>query len=115
VSAYRLIAAERANHPISVMGRMLEVSSSGFYAGLSRPPSDRQLTDAWLLEKIKEIHEQHRRVYGAPRVHAELRMADGIRAGRKRVEAADGRAQSLRSDPQAPRANDDPRAGRPCG
>jgi transposase InsO family protein len=86
VSAFRFIAAERADHPISLMCRMLEVSSSGFYAWLSRPPSDRQLSDAWLLERIREIHQANRGVYGAPRVHAELRIAHGIRVGRKRVE-----------------------------
>jgi putative transposase len=86
VSAFRFIAAEKAHHPISVMCRMLEVSASGFHAWQRRPPSDRQLSDAWLLEKIRRIHAENRRVYGAPRVHAELRLAHGIRVGRKRVE-----------------------------
>jgi len=86
VSAFGFIAAERANHPISVMCRILEVSRSGFHAWERRAPSDRQLTDAWLAEKIKAIHQENRRVYGAPRVHAELRLAHGIWVGRKRVE-----------------------------
>jgi len=86
VTVFRFIAAERANHPISVMCRMLEVSASGFHAWRRRAPSDRQLSDAWLLERIRQIHGENRRVYGAPRVHAELRMAHGIRVGRKRVE-----------------------------
>jgi putative transposase len=86
VSAFRFIAVEKANHPISVMCRMLEVSRSGFHAWARRAPSDRQLSDAWLLERIGQIHAENRRVYGAPRVHAELRMAHGIRVGRKRVE-----------------------------
>jgi putative transposase len=86
VSAFRFIAAERANHPISVMCRMLEVSASGFHAWQRRPPSDRTLSDAWLLERIREIHHANRGVYGAPRVHAELRLAHGIRVGHKRVE-----------------------------
>ena len=40
MSAFRFIAAEKASHPISVMCRMLEVSTSGFHAWLRRPPSD---------------------------------------------------------------------------
>jgi putative transposase len=67
VSAFRFIAAEKANHPISVMCRMLEVSASGFHAWQRRPPSDRTLSDAWLLERIREIHHANRGVYGAPR------------------------------------------------
>jgi putative transposase len=86
VTAYRFIAAEKANHPISVMCRMLEVSRSGFHAWQRRAPSDRQLADAWLTVTIREIHAENRRVYGAPRVHAELRMSHGVRVGRKRVE-----------------------------
>jgi putative transposase len=86
VSVFRLIAAEKANHPVSLMCRLLGVSRSGFHAWERRAPSDRQLTDAWLLEQIKQIHADNRDVYGAPRIHAELRMARGVRVGRKRVE-----------------------------
>ncbi|GAC1437209.1 MAG: hypothetical protein NVSMB51_10450 [Solirubrobacteraceae bacterium] len=64
------------------MCRMLEVSRSGFHAWQRRPPSDGALNDAWLLEQIKEIHAENRRVYGAPRIRAELRMARGVRVGR---------------------------------
>jgi len=86
VSAFRLIAAEKANHPIALLAEVLGVSRSGYHAWERRAPSDRALSDAWLLEQIKQIHEANRRVYGAPRIHAELRMAHGIRVGRKRVE-----------------------------
>ena len=50
MSAFRLIAAEKANHPVSVLCGLLGVSRSGFYAWERRAPSDRQLADAWLLE-----------------------------------------------------------------
>ena len=93
MSAFKLIAAEKANHPISVMCRMFGVSRSGFHAWERRAPSDRALGDAWLLEQIKQIHEANRRVYGAPRIHAEMRMAHGIRVGRKRVERLMHQAQ----------------------
>ena len=62
------------------------MSRSGYYEWATRAPSDRALTDAWLLERIREIHAANRKVYGAPRVHAELRLAHGIQVGRKRVE-----------------------------
>jgi len=39
-----------------------------------------------LTHRIVEIHRQSRGTYGGPRVHAELRLGEGIRVGRKRVE-----------------------------
>src|ERR1700722_8577281 len=67
------------------MCRVLGVSRTGFHNWERRAPSDRALTDAWLTEEIKQIHDASRGVYGAPRIHAELRMEHDIRVGRKRV------------------------------
>lgn len=86
MSAFKLIAAEKANHPIDLLCSVLGVSRSGFYAWQTRAPSNRELSDAWLTQRIREIHQANRGVYGVPRVHAELRMAQGVRVGRKRVE-----------------------------
>jgi putative transposase len=85
VSLYRFIAAEKANHSISLMCRLLGVSRSGFHAWQQRSVSDRALADAWLTERIALIHRESRGTYGARRVHAALRQ-QGIRVGRKRVE-----------------------------
>ncbi|MEX2107504.1 MAG: IS3 family transposase [Solirubrobacterales bacterium] len=84
--AYRFIAAEKANYPISLMSRVLGVSRQAFHAWERRPPSQRALEDAFLIERIREIHRAARGVYGARRIHAELRMAEGVRVSRKRVE-----------------------------
>jgi putative transposase len=80
-----LIAAEKTTFPVAVMCRVLQVSRTGFYNWERRVLSDRALTDAWLTDKIRQIHEQRRGVYGAPRIHAELRMEHDVRVGRKRV------------------------------
>ena len=85
MTVFRFIEAEQAEFPISLSARMLGVSRSGFHAWRRRPPSDQAIGDAWLTERIKEIHAQSRGTYGAPRVHAELRR-QGIRVGKKRVE-----------------------------
>jgi putative transposase len=86
VSVYRFISAEKARTPVSMCCELLDVSRSGYYDWARRAPSDRALSDAWLLEQIKRVHRENRGVYGARRVHAELRLAGGIRVGRKRVE-----------------------------
>jgi transposase InsO family protein len=85
VSRFRFIAAEKANHKVVTMCRVLQVSRSGFYAWSGRPPSPRALRDRELIEQIRDVHTDSRGTYGAPRVHAELVLGRGFRLGRKRV------------------------------
>jgi putative transposase len=80
------VLAEKARTPISVACELLGVSRSGYHAWASRVPSDRALSDAWLIERIKQIHAKHRQVYGSRRVQAELRLGHGILVSRKRVQ-----------------------------
>jgi putative transposase len=85
VSCYRLIDAQKAHHGVSHLARVLGVARAGYYAWASRPPSDRARQDALLGEQIRQIHVRSRGTYGAPRVHAELRLGLDVRVGRKRV------------------------------
>jgi putative transposase len=78
-------------HKIATMCRVLEVSTSGYYAWRKRPASKRAQADAVLLRQIRTAHEVSRGTYGAPRIHAELAAA-GIRVGRKRVARLMGAA-----------------------
>jgi putative transposase len=83
--AYRIVLAEKARTPVSVACELLGVSTSGFYAWASRAPSDRDLSDAWLIERIEHVHGENRGVYGSRRVSAELRLGEGVVVSRKRV------------------------------
>ena len=84
MSCYRLIDAEKASYPVSVLCRVLKVSRSGYYDWKDRPISNRDRENADLTERIREIHPRSRGTYGYPRVQAELR-ALGVRCNRKRV------------------------------
>ena len=86
MTVFGFIAARKAEHAVKTMCHVLGVSRSGFHAWERREPSARRREDERLLERIREIHALNRRVYGSPRIHAELRMADGVRIARKRVE-----------------------------
>jgi putative transposase len=72
--------------PVAVCCRVMKVSTSGFYAWLAKPYTDRDLDDAILTNTIVDIHRMSRRSYGSPRVHAELRLGLGTFCSRKRVE-----------------------------
>ena len=61
MSVFRFIATRKAEHSVKTLCRVLGVSRSGFHAWEHGPPSDRQLTDAWLAVRIREIHAESRR------------------------------------------------------
>lgn len=96
---FSIIDAEKASNPklsIAAACQFLEVSTSGFYEWrrAQQNPCRRRREDAELTAVIATVHAQSRRTYGAPRVHAELRLGLDIRVGRKRVERL-MRAQGL--------------------
>ncbi len=86
MSVYRFISAEKARTPVSMACRLLGVSRSGYYGWLTRGPSNREVEDLELTDLIRDIWRRNRKVYGSPRVHAELGDEHGIHVGRKRVE-----------------------------
>jgi HTH-like domain len=112
--SFRLIDQEKAHHAVSLLCRVLGVSRAGFYAWRSRPLSARAVADQALTAQIRAIHERSRGTYGAPRVHAELRLDHGVGVGRKRVARLMGSAGLVgchrrrrrgltRRDPRPPR------------
>jgi transposase-like protein len=78
--------------PVAVACRVLKVSRAGYYQWRDRPPSARAVADAELTATIRRVHETSRGTYGAPRVHAELRLGLAVRCGRKRVARLMGAA-----------------------
>jgi len=66
------------------MCRVLEVSTSGYYAWRSRPASKRAREDAVLLRRIRTIHAASRETYGVPRVYKEF-VENHEAVGRDRI------------------------------
>ena len=67
------------------MCRVLEVSTSGYYAWAKRPASKRAQEDAVLLRQIRTVHTASRESYGVVRVWRDLVEGQGIPVGRDRV------------------------------
>lgn len=76
--------AHQAIWPIRTQCRVLDVSTSGFYAWRARQPSARDIADDELAGVILGIYALSRETYGRPRIHAELRF-QGFHVSRKRV------------------------------
>jgi putative transposase len=96
---FAFIKDHQKTFDIRIMCRVLEVSRAGYYAWRARPASARAIRRHDLVKRIATIQEQHRGVYGSPRVHRVLQSEGesisentvasvmheaGIRAKRKR-------------------------------
>jgi transposase InsO family protein len=77
-------AEEAAGHSVNRCCGLFEVSKSAYYQRKRAIPSARDLTDAQLLETIREIHAESDGTYGSPRVHKEL-IHRGVHVGKRRV------------------------------
>ncbi len=91
---YQFIQDHQDEFPVQRMCSVLDVSPSGYYAWRTRPVSPRVQANEKLLPEIRAIHSRSRKIYGSPRVHAELK-ACGVRVGKNRV-AWLMRAENLR-------------------
>jgi len=97
---FQFIEAEKANHPVAMMCRVLKVSRQGYHEWSQRPTSKRQKAEKKLVKRIRRIHEKSRRHYGSPRGHRELREK-GVRVGRKRVARLMRRAGLVAKRPRS--------------
>ena len=87
MSKFAFVSAERGNHAVTTLCRVVGASVSGFYAWLRAIPAvqNRVKAEAELRSHVGRIFSARRRVYGSPRVHAELHR-EGRRHSRRRIE-----------------------------
>ena len=95
---FGFVAKHRGAWPVNLMCEALGVSRSGFYAWLTRPPSQRSLDDERLGTQVRQSFLASDRTYGARRVWHDV-LALGQRCGLHRIERL-MRAQALRARPR---------------
>jgi putative transposase len=109
------IEEHRDEHGVERICRELQIAPSTYYAHRSRPASARSVRDGELTAEIRRIHKENYAVYGARKVHAQLRR-DGTEVARCTVERL-MRAEGLRgvSRAKGPRTTKPaPETGRPA-
>ena len=79
------IETNKARWGVEPICRVLQVAPASYYAAVSRPPSARAVRDATLKEVITRVWQEHRGVYGADKVWAQLRR-EGVAVARCTVE-----------------------------
>ena len=89
MTRYRWVAARKAEgFPITIACKVAQVSRQAFSDWRARQaagPSPAALAEAALVAEIRQVHDEFDRIYGEPRVTAELARR-GRRVNHKRVE-----------------------------
>ena len=81
---YQCIHRRREQHSVRMMCRLLRVSRSGYYDWCNRSETARQCRDRELMPLVRQVHLESRGVYGARKIHHELR-AQGEACGRHKI------------------------------
>jgi transposase InsO family protein len=96
---FQFIEKHRDELPVKLMCRVLEVSTSGYYAWRGRPPSKREMANRALTAKIQEEFKKSGETYGSPRIYQVMRKL-GLMCSQNRVarlmSAADLKAKQTR-------------------
>jgi len=82
---FAFIAKHRGIWPVALICEALGVSRSGFYAWLTRPPSDRSRRDEVLTREVRRSFLDSDRTYGARRVWHDV-LAAGLSCGLHAIE-----------------------------
>ena len=81
---FGFIAAEKAQHSLSLLCRCLRVTRGGFYAWRRRPESVHARRDRRLKVLVHASFDASKQRYGSPRIHRDL-IEQEERVSRKRV------------------------------
>lgn len=81
---YQFIEEHRADYPVTLLCRVMQVTRSGYYAWRNEPLSLRKVANLVLLQHIEDIFEEGRQTYGSARIQGIL-ADQGIGCSRERV------------------------------
>jgi putative transposase len=81
----KFITEHQARWGVEPICRVLQVAPSSYYAAITRPASARRRRDEELKAAIRRVWDEHRQVYGADKVWAQLKR-EGAPVARCTVE-----------------------------
>jgi putative transposase len=81
---FQFMKDHREEYPVKRMGKVLEVSLSGYYAWCKRPVSAREEANQALVKEIESVYNESDGTYGSPRVYQRLK-AKGTLCSENRV------------------------------
>jgi putative transposase len=94
---YAWISQHRDSFPVCVMCDVLNVSPSGYYDWLDRPPSDRQQRHQRIQQAVEQVHAESHGIYGSQKVAEVLQQRDDLESACRNTVATAMREMGLKS------------------
>ena len=82
---FAFIRAKKAEHTVSSLCRVLEVTRQGYYQYEASDAPARAQRESAFGDRVGAVFTQSRGTYGSPRVHEQLKR-EGVRVSKRRVE-----------------------------
>lgn len=94
---YAWIREHRDSFPIAVLCEVLEVSASGYYAWLDRPPSPRTQRHDQIQAAVQQVHAEWHGIYGSHKIAQELHQRPELESACRNTVAQAMRELGLKS------------------
>jgi putative transposase len=94
---YAWIREHRDSFPVAVLCEVLEVSASGYYDWLDRPPSPRAERHLKIQAVVQQVHAESHGVYGSVKIAKQLRERPDLESACRNTVAQAMRELGLKS------------------
>jgi putative transposase len=94
---YAWIRAQRDSFPVAVMCEVLDVSKSGYYTSIERPPSPRACRRQRIRAAVRQVHAESHGIYGSWKIAAALERREDLESACRNTVAAAMRDMGLAS------------------
>lgn len=94
---YAWIHEHRDSLPVAMMCEVLQVSASGYYTWIDRPPSPRAERHERIRQAVREVHAASHGVYGSHKVAKALQNRDDLETACRNTVASAMREMGLKS------------------
>ncbi len=94
---YAWIREHRDSFPVAVLCEVLEVSASGYYDWLDRPPSARAKRHAQIQAAVQQVHAESHGIYGSVKITKQLQECPDLESACRNTVALAMRELGLKS------------------
>lgn len=94
---YAWMTQHRDSFPVRIMCGVLNVSPSGYYDSIDRPPSDRAKRHERIQQAVEHVHAESHGIYGSHKVAEVLQQREHLETACRNTVAAAMREMGLKS------------------